>query len=196
MATLGRADYVSQELTPTLTKGLTELCRVKPQNPVEWLGDWLIENKPFSSPKAPAAPVEEAPQPSVTSRPLFLDPETGNEYIPEEGEEIKRCLRCSRTYVTLSGKTLCLTCRKEFMAVVGEIDEDAGEELRGCERCHKAFLTTSGKKLCVSCRKEFIAVGEEVDEEAGEELRGCAHCQKAFITTSGKTLCMTCRKVA
>ena len=184
--------YVATSITPTLTPALVALCRARPADPVEWLGRYLMEHKP-AAPVNPVPAVEEsqvaadgaAAQPIST----LIDPETGEPYVLEEGEEIKHCMRCSRVYVTLSGKTLCMTCRKQVQEQAGiTLEED--EELRGCERCHKAFITTSGKKLCVSCRDQL---GYDVDEEAGEELRGCERCQKAFITTSGKTLCLACR---
>lgn len=37
---------VEAALTPTLTKGLVELCRARPKDPVTWLAEFLIENKP------------------------------------------------------------------------------------------------------------------------------------------------------
>jgi len=43
---------------PILTKGLTELCKQKPGNAVEWLGQWLIDNNP-------AKPKIEEPQEEV-----------------------------------------------------------------------------------------------------------------------------------
>jgi nucleoside diphosphate kinase len=48
---LGRAsiehskEEVSKKLMPTLNKGLIALCRAKPAKPVEWLAQWLMENK-------------------------------------------------------------------------------------------------------------------------------------------------------
>ena len=38
--------YVSTQITPTLSKGLVALCQAKPAHPVEWLAQWLLENKP------------------------------------------------------------------------------------------------------------------------------------------------------
>ena len=35
------ADYVAANLTPTLTKGLAELCLARPKDPVTWLAEWL-----------------------------------------------------------------------------------------------------------------------------------------------------------
>ena len=40
------ADYTAANITPTLAKGLAALCHARPSNPVEWLGEWLLENKP------------------------------------------------------------------------------------------------------------------------------------------------------
>ncbi|CAD5120997.1 DgyrCDS9541 [Dimorphilus gyrociliatus] len=39
-------DYLKRQVNPTLLKGLTELCKNKPQDPVIWLADWLLENNP------------------------------------------------------------------------------------------------------------------------------------------------------
>ncbi|ESO99615.1 hypothetical protein LOTGIDRAFT_226200 [Lottia gigantea] len=39
-------DYLSKVVNPTLLKGLTSLCKQKPQDPLVWLADWLIENNP------------------------------------------------------------------------------------------------------------------------------------------------------
>ena len=38
--------YVSAELTPTLAPALAALCREKPADPVTWLANWLLANKP------------------------------------------------------------------------------------------------------------------------------------------------------
>lgn len=39
-------DYLSRTVNNTLIKGLTELCKKKPQEPILWLSDWLIDNNP------------------------------------------------------------------------------------------------------------------------------------------------------
>lgn len=39
-------DYLTRTVTPTLLKGLTELCKKKPADPILWLSDWLIANNP------------------------------------------------------------------------------------------------------------------------------------------------------
>ncbi|XP_060076115.1 nucleoside diphosphate kinase homolog 5-like [Ylistrum balloti] len=39
-------DYLAKAVNPTLLKGLTELCKQKPIDPVIWLADWLLENNP------------------------------------------------------------------------------------------------------------------------------------------------------
>ena len=39
-------DYLSRAMNNTLIKGLTELCKKKPEEPILWLSDWLIENNP------------------------------------------------------------------------------------------------------------------------------------------------------
>ncbi|KAI8913370.1 nucleoside diphosphate kinase [Gorgonomyces haynaldii] len=38
--------FLEDAVYPTLLKGLTALCKEKPQNPTEWLGKWLVENNP------------------------------------------------------------------------------------------------------------------------------------------------------
>ncbi|BFZ02758.1 hypothetical protein BsWGS_05797 [Bradybaena similaris] len=45
---LGQAakDYLSKAVNPTLLKGLTDLAKKKPEDPVLWLADWLLENNP------------------------------------------------------------------------------------------------------------------------------------------------------
>ena len=45
-ATQSQTDYVGATLQPTLTKGLVELCRAKPEDPRTWLAEWLLANKP------------------------------------------------------------------------------------------------------------------------------------------------------
>lgn len=39
-------DYLSKAVNPTLLKGLTDLAKKKPEDPVLWLADWLLENNP------------------------------------------------------------------------------------------------------------------------------------------------------
>ena len=39
-------DYLARAVNPTLLKGLTELCKQKPRDPVVWLADWLLEHNP------------------------------------------------------------------------------------------------------------------------------------------------------
>ncbi|ELU16784.1 hypothetical protein CAPTEDRAFT_177417 [Capitella teleta] len=39
-------DYLARSVNPTLLKGLTQLCKKKPDDPVVWLADWLLENNP------------------------------------------------------------------------------------------------------------------------------------------------------
>ncbi|GAB6030851.1 NME NM23 member 5 [Chamberlinius hualienensis] len=41
--------YLEENVNPTLLKGLTELCRTKPQQPIIWLADWLLINNPNKS---------------------------------------------------------------------------------------------------------------------------------------------------
>ncbi|XP_071957936.1 nucleoside diphosphate kinase homolog 5-like [Antedon mediterranea] len=39
-------DYLAKLVNPTLLKGLTSLCKQKPEEPITWLADWLIANNP------------------------------------------------------------------------------------------------------------------------------------------------------
>uniref|UniRef100_A0A8C4X0L4 Nucleoside diphosphate kinase homolog 5 n=1 Tax=Eptatretus burgeri TaxID=7764 RepID=A0A8C4X0L4_EPTBU len=39
-------EYLDRLVTPTLLQGLDALCKCKPQNPVAWLADWLLNNNP------------------------------------------------------------------------------------------------------------------------------------------------------
>lgn len=39
-------EYLAKNVNPTLMKGLTELCKAKPEDPVVWLSDWLLANNP------------------------------------------------------------------------------------------------------------------------------------------------------
>ncbi|XP_029918322.1 nucleoside diphosphate kinase homolog 5 [Myripristis murdjan] len=39
-------EYLSKYVNPTLLRGLTELCKLKPLNPCIVLADWLIKNNP------------------------------------------------------------------------------------------------------------------------------------------------------
>lgn len=52
-------DYLAKAVNPTLLKGLTELCKKKPADPVMWLADWLLENNP-NKPKIGEYHVQEA----------------------------------------------------------------------------------------------------------------------------------------
>lgn len=53
-------DYVTENLSGTLTKALTELCQVKPRQPVKWLAEWLLENNP-NKPTVDQLVIEVAP---------------------------------------------------------------------------------------------------------------------------------------
>lgn len=39
-------EYLSRTVNPILLKGLIQLCRQKPDNPLVWLADWLLANNP------------------------------------------------------------------------------------------------------------------------------------------------------
>ncbi|KAL7753495.1 hypothetical protein RI367_001270 [Sorochytrium milnesiophthora] len=38
--------YLETAIYPIITPGLTQLCKEKPSNPTEWLGNWLLNNNP------------------------------------------------------------------------------------------------------------------------------------------------------
>ncbi|TGZ68905.1 hypothetical protein CRM22_004016 [Opisthorchis felineus] len=39
-------DYLTRHVNPTLLRGLTEVCKQKPKDPIPWLADWLLDNNP------------------------------------------------------------------------------------------------------------------------------------------------------
>ncbi|XP_035208926.1 nucleoside diphosphate kinase homolog 5-like [Stegodyphus dumicola] len=43
-------EYLSKTVNPILLKGLIQLCRQKPDNPLVWLADWLLANNPNTKP--------------------------------------------------------------------------------------------------------------------------------------------------
>ncbi|KAK8379479.1 hypothetical protein O3P69_019409 [Scylla paramamosain] len=42
----GAKEYLSHAVSPTLVKALTELCKVRPDDPIVWLADWLLVHNP------------------------------------------------------------------------------------------------------------------------------------------------------
>ena len=40
-------EKIKDRVFPTLLKGLTVLCKEKPQDPIRYLANWLIENNPY-----------------------------------------------------------------------------------------------------------------------------------------------------
>lgn len=53
-------DYLAKAVNPTLLKGLTQLSKQKPQDPVIWLADWLLDNNP-NKPKVKETMIVEEP---------------------------------------------------------------------------------------------------------------------------------------
>jgi UMP-CMP kinase len=47
--------YLASSVAPLLTKALTEMCRLMPADPAEWLGEYLLASSPNSSSKAAVA---------------------------------------------------------------------------------------------------------------------------------------------
>jgi len=39
-------NYLMQHVIPTLTEGLIEVCKVKPEDPIDHLAEWLFKNNP------------------------------------------------------------------------------------------------------------------------------------------------------
>merc|ERR1712070_400640 len=39
-------NYLMQNVIPTLTEGLIEVCKLKPDDPVDYLAEWLFKNNP------------------------------------------------------------------------------------------------------------------------------------------------------
>ena len=40
-------NYLMQNVIPTLTEGLIEVCKLKPEDPVDYLAEWLFKNNPI-----------------------------------------------------------------------------------------------------------------------------------------------------
>jgi hypothetical protein len=53
-------EYIKENLQPFLVKALAALAREKPEEPLRFLADWLIENNP-NNPKPPASKAGSAP---------------------------------------------------------------------------------------------------------------------------------------
>jgi hypothetical protein len=71
MAAVEHVDVVriQKRVYPTLLKGLTVVCKEKPEDPIRFIAKWLIENNPYRpravepqepDPLTPFAPVEPA----------------------------------------------------------------------------------------------------------------------------------------
>jgi len=71
------AAYMEAELQSTLTKGLTQLCKHKPPNPLRWLAEWLHTNNPNKPHVAlPPSPPKPLPQPKAKARGGSRAPDT------------------------------------------------------------------------------------------------------------------------
>ncbi|KAL0490662.1 adenylate kinase [Acrasis kona] len=42
-------NYLMEQVIPTLTKGLIEVCQLRPEDPVDYLAEWLFKNNPANS---------------------------------------------------------------------------------------------------------------------------------------------------
>ena len=74
-----RRCFVESHLTPTLTRGLVALCKAKPEEPVRWLAEWLLENKP--------SPAESALTKPIATQVAFNATETNAPHRAEVGSE-------------------------------------------------------------------------------------------------------------
>ena len=52
-------EKIKMRVYPTLQKGLTILCKEKPDDPIRFLANWLIENNPYK----PRAETPSEPEP-------------------------------------------------------------------------------------------------------------------------------------
>jgi len=52
-------DYLARSVNPTLQRGLAELCRQKPAEPILWLASWLLKNDPHKPKIANSTPLVE-----------------------------------------------------------------------------------------------------------------------------------------
>lgn len=53
--------YLDTTVVPILLDGMSALVKERPQNPVEWLGTYLIKNNPQGPSAKPAAPTTPGP---------------------------------------------------------------------------------------------------------------------------------------
>ena len=62
-------EKIKERVYPTLLKGLTVVCKEKPEDPIRFLANWLIENNPYK-PRAVIPKSEEISlPPTVTATP-------------------------------------------------------------------------------------------------------------------------------
>jgi hypothetical protein len=59
---------IQSRVYPTLLKGLTVLCKEKPEDPIRYLANWLIENNPYK-PRAVVPPDTDPLTPFGTASP-------------------------------------------------------------------------------------------------------------------------------
>jgi hypothetical protein len=73
MAAVKHVDVVRTQdrVYPTLLKGLTVVCKEKPEDPIRFMANWLIQNNPYRPraigrqdpvPLTPFAPAEPVPE--------------------------------------------------------------------------------------------------------------------------------------
>ena len=46
MRSIPLRNYLMQNVIPTLTEGLIEVCKLKPEDPVDYLAEYLFKNNP------------------------------------------------------------------------------------------------------------------------------------------------------
>mmetsp|Transcript_4154 Transcript_4154/g.13654 ORF Transcript_4154/g.13654 Transcript_4154/m.13654 type:complete len:130 (-) Transcript_4154:3094-3483(-) len=60
--------YLDQTVVPILLDGMAELVKVRPQDPVKWLSEYLDDNNP-NEPPSKRTKRDDSPQPVVAAQP-------------------------------------------------------------------------------------------------------------------------------
>lgn len=74
-------EKIKERVYPTLLKGLTVLCKVKPDDPIRFLANWLIENNPYK-PRAVIPVDEEIPQSDANATMCSSVPPSSDQPMP------------------------------------------------------------------------------------------------------------------
>ena len=153
-------EYAAEHLLPTLSKGLVEMCRLRPEDPVEWLGKWLLENKPppvlvNANEKMQSAFVFVKPHantPAVREMVLAKFAEQGIEVLTEgsiDGRTIDEQKLIDQHYYAIASKATIMTA--SALAVPAEkFVESFGEEwemVKSEGRCFNALEMCQHAKI-------------------------------------------------